>query len=53
VTEHVAQDHSSGSSRRRLFLGNLVGDYVSYVDLGPAGPPDADDEDDVQGQEEL
>jgi hypothetical protein len=53
VTEHVTQDHSSGS-RRRLFLGNLVGDYVSYVDLGPAGSADADaDDDDVHGQEEL
>lgn len=29
-------DHASGSSRRRLFLGNLVGSYVSYIDLGPA-----------------
>jgi hypothetical protein len=52
VTEHVTQDHSGSGSRRRLFLGNLVGDYVSYVDLGPAGSADADD-DDAQGQEEL
>jgi hypothetical protein len=53
VTEHVTQLHD-GSSRRRLFLGNLVGNYVSYVDLGPAGTAtDADAEDEAQGHEEL
>ncbi|WIA39770.1 hypothetical protein OEZ86_005826 [Tetradesmus obliquus] len=36
VTEAVVPDHASGSRRRRLFLGNLVGSYVSYIDLGPA-----------------
>ncbi|KAF6259877.1 hypothetical protein COO60DRAFT_1638069 [Scenedesmus sp. NREL 46B-D3] len=60
VTEHVTED-VDGGSRRRLYLGNLVGDYVSYVDLGPSDAaaaaadesPRAASDGEGQGQQEL
>jgi hypothetical protein len=63
VTEHVIHDHdddSGSSSRRRLFLGNLVGNYVSYVDLDStdaagddAAQRSSGSDSGLQGQEEL
>lgn len=35
VSEHDVPD-GEGGTRKLLFLGNLVGNYVSYVELGAA-----------------